>query len=81
VEHSFDIRDLVYLCLQPYMKSSLKMKRTKKLKPIFYGPYRISRHIGEVEYKLEIPEGCKIHNVFHVSCLKKASGQHIATST
>ena len=29
---------------------------------------------------MEITEGSKIHNVFHVSCLKKAIGQKIVIS-
>jgi hypothetical protein len=81
VEHIFEVGDLVYLCLQSYMKSSLKMKGGEKLKPQFYGPYMVSRRVGEVAYELELPEGCKINNVFHVSCLEKAVGQHFFIST
>jgi hypothetical protein len=80
VDHSFEVGDLVFLRLQPYRQSSLKRSGAEKLKPKFYGPYRVIRQIGEVEYELELPEGSKSHNVFHVSFLKKAVGQQISTS-
>jgi hypothetical protein len=57
------------------------MRGVEKLKPRFYGPYTIQRRIGEVAYELELPEGYKILNVFHVSCLNKALGHHVVTST
>jgi hypothetical protein len=52
----------------------MKKSGAKKLQPRFYGPYRIMHRVGEVAYELEILEGSKIHNVFHMSCLKKGSG-------
>ena len=77
IERVFQEGHLVYLRLQPYRKSSLKYKEVEKLQPHFNGTYKILRKIGEVSYELEVPRERKIHNVFHVSFLKKAVGQQI----
>ena len=50
VERSFQIGDLVFLRLQPYKQSSLKISGAEKLKLCFYGPYKVLRRIGEVAY-------------------------------
>ncbi|XP_059075298.1 uncharacterized protein LOC131875243 [Cryptomeria japonica] len=71
---------MVYLRLQPYRQSSLKKSGAKKLRPQFYGPYRVIRRVGEVAYEIELPEGSRVHIVFHVSRLKKAIGQGVVPS-
>ena len=73
-EREFDVGDQVFIRLQPYKQVSLKMGGKKKLAPKFYGPYQITKKISQVAYKLQLPNKSRIHNVFHVSCLKKCWG-------
>jgi hypothetical protein len=43
-----------------------------KLAPRYVGPYRISKRIGKLAYRLELPEKLAgVHPMFHVSQLRK----------
>jgi hypothetical protein len=73
-ECQFAKGDQVFLQLQPYKKTSLKVEHCQKLAPKFYGPYTVLKHVGQVAYQLALPSHSKLHHVFHVSCLKKLIG-------
>nr|CAE04799.1 OSJNBb0018J12.12 [Oryza sativa Japonica Group] len=67
----FEAGDYVYLRVTP-LKGVHRFQTKGKLAPRFVGPYRISERRGEVAYQLELPSNMLgIHNVFHVSQLKK----------
>ena len=63
------------------MQLSLKQQGKNKLAPKFYGPYQIIRKISPIAYELKLPDKSRIHNVFHVSNLKRQLGQHQTTQT
>jgi hypothetical protein len=70
-ELSFEVGDFMYLKVSP-MRGLCCFKVLGKLAPRFIGPFKILEKRGEVAYQLELPPQLSdVHDVFHVSQLKK----------
>ncbi|KAI3735110.1 hypothetical protein L6452_14598 [Arctium lappa] len=67
----FQIGDKVMLKVSPW-KGVVRFGKKGKLRPRFVRPFIITRRVGEVAYKLDLPESLRgIRPTFNVSNLKK----------
>lgn len=75
-KHHIDVTfqgDMTFVKLQPSKQASVAGDY-HKLSKKFSGPFRLCKKVRMIAYEVELPEYIRIHNNFHVSCLKQARG-------
>nr|GEX56542.1 putative reverse transcriptase domain-containing protein [Tanacetum cinerariifolium] len=67
----FQVGDKVMLKVSPW-KGVLRFGKWGKLNPWYVRPFNVLERVGDVAYKLDLPEELsRVYNTFHVSNLKK----------
>ena len=67
----FEVGDYVFLKVMP-KRGVVRFGKRGKLSPRFIGPFEVLKRIGTVAYRLALlPSMIGVHEVFHVSILRK----------
>ena len=67
----FEVGDHVFLKVMP-KRGVIRFRKRRKLSPRYIGPFEVLERVGAVAYRLALPPSLSsIHEVFHVSMLRK----------
>eukprot|EP00253_Pinus_taeda_P019182 PITA_19182 len=66
----YQVGDHVYIKIQA-KRSTLQWSGCAKLALRYCGPFQVLARVGPVAYQLALPSHIWVHNIFHVSILKK----------
>ena len=78
----YEIGEKVFLKVSPW-KKVMRFGKNGKLSPRFISPYEVIKKVGPMAYRLALPPDLeKIHNVFHVSMLRRyrSDPSHVVSS-
>ena len=71
----FQVGDQVLLKLTPQIWKKVDSKtRHRSLIPRYDGPFEVLKRVGQVAYRLKLPDRLNLHTTFHVSFLKTYHG-------
>nr|GFA62905.1 putative reverse transcriptase domain-containing protein [Tanacetum cinerariifolium] len=67
----FQVGDTIMLKVS-HWKGVVRFGKREKVNPRYVRPFRVLERVGDVAYKLDLPEELsRVHNTFHMSNLKK----------
>ena len=70
-EGSFQVGDMVMLSVSHFSNlPNLAEGASRKLSPVYFGPYKVTKVVSPLAYRLELPGAMRVHDVFHISKLK-----------
>ncbi|MCO5592880.1 hypothetical protein L7F22_046884 [Adiantum nelumboides] len=71
IKVTFEKSDFVFLKV-PAKSETIKMRKCDKLSRRYRGPFKVLKKVGDVAYKLDLPESSQVHPVFRVSKFKES---------
>jgi hypothetical protein len=78
---TFSVGDWVWLRVLHRPMQSLLPETRNKLSAQYAGPFQVLERVGTLAYRLQLPKGARIHNVFHVGMLKPFHGTPTSSIT